>query len=43
MLLPQIFADKTKKLAAKECRPPEAPLEAAFRPDSVGKLREKYT
>jgi hypothetical protein len=30
-----------KLLPAKENRPPEAPLEATFRPDSVGKFRKK--
>jgi len=32
-----------KLLAAEEDRPPEAPLDATFRPDSVGKLRKKHT
>ena len=30
-----------KILSAKECRPPEAPLGATLRSDSVGKLRKK--
>jgi hypothetical protein len=32
-----------KLLAAEEGRPPEAPLDATFRPNSVGKLKKKHT